>query len=134
MSSPIPTLNGWITDLALKADYLLACFFVSEASQSYVYRGRIASLPAIVQEYGNDPLQMQNQTKTRLAQFLEGAFDQVEVDCQVKTVNTKLSGRMDVNVTCQITDNGVTQSLGYLAKLQNGVTVEIINLNNGVAL
>jgi hypothetical protein len=134
MSSPIPTLTGWISDLALKADYMIGCFFVNEASQSYVYYGKIGSIADIVAKYGNDLLRMQERTKTILAQFLEGSFDQVAVDCQVSNTDTQVTGRVDVTVTCQITDNGVTQSLGYLCKMQNGVTVKIFNLNNtGVA-
>lgn len=130
MSSPIPTYSGWISDPALKADYLIGCFFVNQPSQSYVYRGQIRSITGLVQKYGNSPLRMQESTKVALAQFLEGAFDQVSVDCKVDTVNTQVLGRMDVTVTCQVTDNGATYSLGYLAKMQNGITVKIFNLNN----
>jgi len=134
MSAPVPALSGWITTPSLKADYLLACFFASEASQSYCFNGRITSLPGLVQQYGNNNLQFQDRIKTAIATMLEGYFDNVFVDATVKTTDTQQAGRMDVTVSIDVVDNGTTLSLGYLAKMLNGVTQEIINLNNtGVA-
>jgi hypothetical protein len=130
MSAPVPSLDGWITSPSLKSDYLIGCFFISEASQSYVYDGNIASLTGIIQQYGNDNLQLQTQMKNMLAMYLSGYFDQVNVDCIVQTTNTVQAGRMDVTVSVQLVDDGVSYSMGYLAKMLNGVAVQIMNLNN----
>lgn len=134
MSTAVPALSGWITTPSLKADYLLGCFFASEASQSYIFNGRITSLPSLVQQYGTNKLQFQDRVKTALSVMLEGYFDNVFVDATVETTNTQQPGRMDVTVTIEVVDNGITYSLGYLAKMLNGVIQQIINLNNtGVA-
>ena len=56
MGKPLPTLSssGFVSGIAEKADRLMSYYFVSEDSQSNLYRGQITSLPKQIQLLGND--------------------------------------------------------------------------------
>lgn len=132
MAAPVPSLSsdGWINDIARKTDRLLSYFFVSEESQSNIYDGQIASLPGLIREYGNRPLDLKSQMREALINMLKGYYDSVDVSVSVSTENTQIPGRADVTVTITVTENGKSYQVPQLVQTLNGKLLNIINLNN----
>lgn len=132
MAAPVASLSsdGWIADIARKTDRLLSYFFVSQQSQSNSYRGRIASLPALIQQYGSNPLELKTNMRLTLIRLLSPYYDSVDVNVDVETENTQTAGRMDVTVTITLSQNGQTYQAANLLQLLNSKLVKIINLNN----
>ena len=133
MSAPVPTLSsdGFVTAIPSKADRLLSYFFLSQASQSNAYRGKIASLPSLIQQYGNDDYSLRTALERTLTDMLGSYFEQVSVTVTVtKGDDTKVPGRMDVSVSVDVIDNGISYSFGRLVQVLNSKIQRIIDLNN----
>lgn len=130
----IPTLSsvGWEKNLAKKADRLMAYFFISQYSQSYLYRGKIMSLPYIVQQYGKSPSQLQTALNDNLTAYLERYFELSSVDVSYDTSAKKDRYGYEVKVDVVVIDDlGVKYSLGKLIEISNGLSFKIMEINNG---
>jgi hypothetical protein len=140
MSVPVPSLsaNGWVTETFAKADILLGHFFVSESSQSNVYKGQVASLPGIVQKFGANPDEMAKAVESNVAALFNRYF--ISSDTEVVTVSVKSSvtnanddsvSRYELKLDVSVTINGQFYSLGRIVNVENSTIKKIIALNNG---
>lgn len=131
-SNPVPSLStaGWVRDVASKADLLVSHYFISEYSQSALYRTQITSLPRQVQEFGNDENNLRTAVRTEMENYLARYFDVVQVEVTVDKPVPGDPNRINVILSVLITDQGQQYSLGRLISTVNSKIVEIVNINN----
>jgi len=135
MAIPLPTLSGsgWITEIAEKTDRLFAYFFVSEYSQTHLYKGNVTSLPFIVQQYGHDEFAIGPNLEKSLHLYLSRYYDDVRIEVTV-TSNGELgegSTELDIRVDAVLTEDGKQYSLGRLISTVDSKIMKIIKINNG---
>jgi hypothetical protein len=135
-NNPVPTLTakGWATDMETKADMLLSYYFTSQYSQSNLYRGGISSLQYQLQQWGNNPMSLQNYLQTAISTYLSKYFDSANVLITIVDPTSQQDQRMTVQVDARVTQNGVTASLGRLVYFLNATIVSIMNMNNGTTM
>lgn len=130
MSKDLPTFNGWVSELAKKTDSLLANFFVSEHSQTHIYKGNVTSLPYIVKTYGNDQVTIRTEIDRVLNLLFGRYFDTVFVDVTVEDTSTDGDNRMNIVVDVTVIENETRYSAGRLISTVNSKIMEIMNINN----
>lgn len=132
MGKPLPTLSssGFVSGIAEKADRLMSYYFVSEDSQSNLYRGQITSLPKQIQLLGNDEQALTSRITTELERLLGSYFDGVEVNVTTAIPNTQDPNRINVTVSATVAENGQQYSLAKLINVVNSRIVKIIDINN----
>lgn len=132
MSIKVPTLSssGWVGELAEKADKLLSYFFVSEASQTNLYAGRITSLPNLLKNNAHDDFDLRTAVQSALVTYLERHFDAVEV--VVTTKENTLNGEkgLDLELDILVVQDGAQHSLGRLVSTLNSSIMKIMSINN----
>lgn len=133
MANPIGTLSakGWVSEMSVKADYLLSYYFTSQYSQSNLYRGGISSLQYHLQMWGNSPSALTNQLPNAIEKYLSGFFDTVSASVKIVDPTSVEDSRMTIQLTVNVTQNGVSASLGRLVSYLNSKIVSIFNMNNG---
>lgn len=133
MANPIGTLSakGWVNEMSIKADYLLSYYFTSQYSQSNLYRGGISSLQYHLQMWGNSPNALTNQLPEAIKNYLSGYFDMVTATVKLVDPTSVDDGRMTIQLSVSVTQDGVTSSLGRLVSYLNSKIVSIFNMNNG---
>lgn len=131
MGNILPTLSssGWIEEIPEKADRLLSYFFVSEHSQSAIFKGSITSLPHLIQAYGNDPSTLKSEVTRKLQNFLERYFDEAAIETEISNAEQPHS-RMDLEISVRLRDGGEGYSLARIVKTLNGKVEEFIRVNN----
>ncbi len=69
----VPTLSGrgWLRSPAEKVDQILSWFYVSDYSQSELFRGNITSFAYLVQRYGSDKNQLTSRTESTLESYFK---------------------------------------------------------------
>jgi hypothetical protein len=134
MAQSVPTLSiaGFVSGVREKMDTLLSYYFVSEHSQSNTYRGRIASLPYQIQQFGNDPTNLKQVMEDSLRGMLGRYFDAVTVDIDVNTPRPEDPNRVAIRVDIVVTQDGTTYSAGRLLNLTAGKLANIVNINNNI--
>jgi len=132
MGKPLPTLSssGFVSGIAEKADRLMSYYFVSEDSQSNLYRGQITSLPKQIQLLGNDEQALTSRITKELERLLGSYFDGVEVNVTTAIPNTQDPNRINVTVSATVAENGQQYSLAKLINVVNSRIVKIIDINN----
>ena len=127
---PVPSLStdGWVTDTAIKCDYLLSHFFLSEYSRSYVSYGNVASFPYLLQKNKDSMDNLENDTRNTLEKYFGAYFNSVNVEVFLKHIEgSKYSITIGLNVT---DDNGKVFEISRVATLENAKIIKISNLNN----
>lgn len=78
----VPTLSGrgWLRTPAEKADQILSWFYVSDYSQSELFRGNITSFPYLVQRYGSDKSLLVSHTTSTLEAYFRRYMPNTFVD------------------------------------------------------
>lgn len=122
--------TGYVTDPLIKADRLLAYFFVSDYSQSNSHLGYIHSLPYIIQSNISNLLQMGIDIEESLKILFRNYFDSMDVTVKVEPViengiesETKRNILLDIIVI----EDGVQYSLGKAVSLSNSKVKKVIN-------
>lgn len=129
---PVPTLSstGWVNQPAEAADKLLSYFFLSDASQSQLYRGNVTALPSIIQRYGNDRNLIVRETERQLGDMLSRYFDSADVTADVDNPVAGDEGRMNLRIIVNLKLDGQTYSLGRLITSLNSTILKIAEINN----
>lgn len=128
--------EGVIKDLDIRIDYVMCVFFFAKHSQSTLYRNAIVSLAKIIQQYGNDDLEVSIQVKNQLQSFLLKFFNTAEVLVNPETSSTEagIGLRIEANIT-DVTDIGlVSTSVGYALRIRDSALKSIVNVGNGTTL
>ena len=129
----LPSLSedGWLNTSERIADYMLAHFFLSEKSQTYLYGAQVASLQYIIQNNADSMMNTAIETKTTLYSYFARYFTSVEVECSVNDITTNGSSA-NLNIYVGFTDSdGKTFSVGKLVNILNSKVNSFITLNNG---
>jgi hypothetical protein len=135
-NNPVPTVTskGWVTDAAGKADLLLSYAFTSQYSQTSLYPGQVTSLQFMVQQWGNSPMQIQNLMSQAFEIYFTRYYDRALVAITVIDPTSLVDGRLTVQLNAEVTQDGVTYSVGRLVSFLNSTIVRIMNLNNGTSV
>lgn len=112
---PLPTLTTghWLSDTANTANQLFDYFLVCEYSQSRFYRGYVASLPYLVQQYAHAPDILAQQIRDTLYRLYSGYFDKVRISAEPTDVQND-SGKYNISVDAMVSDGKSMHSLGRL--------------------
>lgn len=132
MTASVPTLSEarWVNNVAEKADQLVAYYFAADASQTHLYPDAVVSLPAHVQQYGNDETQLRLKVRESLERYLREYFEQVIVDVTTELPSPDDTNRINLTLECNIVDNGVSYSLSRLITVVNSKVVQIVDILN----
>ena len=104
--TPVPTLStqGWVTDLGGKIDMLLAHFFLSDYNQTYLYPGRVTSLPELVQRCGGDARELVVLLRRALMDYLTRYYPSVTVEASIPSEDVDPSSRVELTLRISIND------------------------------
>ena len=129
----LPSLSehGWITNPIEIADMLFSHFFISEYSQTYLFKGKIASLPYILQQNQDDLQKMGDDVGFWLKTLFSNYFQNIVVTTNVNE-NDNNPNIHQLTIYVEFTDNdGKTYSLGRLIEIGDLKIRNIIVINNG---
>ena len=129
----LPSLSehGWITNPIEIADMLFSHFFISEYSQTYLFKGKIASLPYILQQDQDDLQKMGDNVGFWLKTLFSNYFQNTDVSAIVNP-NADNPNKHQLTIYVQFQDKeGKTYSLGKLIEISDLTIRNIININNG---
>lgn len=132
MATEIPSLSsaGWIATPYEKLDKLLSYYFVSESSQTNIYRGQIQSLPADIKVAGNDEDGIIDRVRNSLTLLLEPYFDTTSVVVTVEYPDDASDSRMNVTCSINVTQDGVTYTASRMFQAVEGTLQRIFDINN----
>ncbi len=129
----LPSLSehGWVTNPIEIADMLFSHFFISEYSQTYLFKGKIASLPYILQQNQDDLQKMGNDVGFWLKTLFSSYFQNILVTSSVD-VNDNNPNLHQLTLYIEFTDrDGKSYSLGRLIEISDLKIRNIIVINNG---
>ena len=130
---PAPTLDetGWATAPTDKADAVLSDAFEANASQTYLYKGRITSIQKVIEQSANDMIALVNNLKNALEVYLNRYYLNSSVDVSYKTALEDESN-ITITIYCIVTEQDNTQySLGRLLEVADSKITKIMRINNG---
>lgn len=130
---PVPTLSpaGWVTSPAEKADTLLSHLFLSLKSQSFVYGNNVSSIQGVIEQYGHDITVVTQQMGLLAEAYLRRYYDVAIATVTNNNNATNLTSSAEISIHVQVTENGITYSLGKLLQISNSKITKIITINNG---
>ena len=131
---PVPVLSsaGWVSDPSGKADALLAHFFESMKSQTAIYGKNVASLQYVLQQYSGDANRFTSELQVVLETYLSRYYDLAIVTIASSANDlTNVRGSVEVTIHSDLTENGITYSMGNLLKITNSKITAVTRINNG---
>lgn len=128
---PLASLSakGYIYSIVEKTDRLMAIFFASDTHQDYIYEGSISNLSIILQESGNDILQVRERLRSTLERFMGNHYDTVVV-MVLDDTETNFSSRINITISITVTEEGERYDVANLLTLIDGKFEKITKLNN----
>ncbi len=129
----VPSLSedGWVDSPELMGDYVLSHFFVSDYSQTHLYKNSVSSLPYLVQKYQGDINGLLSSVQSTLQIYLSRYFTGVIVEAN-PVPNPTNSNKIGFSIYVSYVGNdGNTYTLERLIHTNNSKILEIINTNNG---
>jgi len=127
---PTLSLDGWVGSTAMKADYLISDFFLSEKSQTAFYGNEVASLPWIIQNYQGDVQKTTQAVRETLSTYFSRYFKDVTIDvsyAQDPPNSSEVKIKLYVSF---LDDNGKEHTLTRLIDVLDAKIQKITNLNN----
>ena len=128
MARVIPVLGsaGFATDMTIKADEAMANFYISQNSQSDMYRGAIASLGGIIAKLGNNPVDLPTEIQRVLSGYLQRQFEYVDL-----TVKADVKGSsIDLRITAILRDGKRSIDVAHVVSATDSKIRSIIDLQN----
>lgn len=134
MTAVVITLdtNGYLTDVAQKADCLFSDFLVSDYSQSNFHVGQVKSLPYLIQAHTKDLVFLRNEVQRALYDLYDPFFESVDVRVSIEEpdpVMKQSEARVDIRINLIVRVDGRTYSLGRLINVANSRISRIVDLN-----
>lgn len=129
---PVPTLSysGWVKSTAEKADYIFSHFYLSERSQTYIYRDKVSSLQWIIQNKQGDMTGTCQLIRETLGSYFGRYFKNVSIEVTFKE-DPPNSGKVAIRMfIALIDDEGIEFNLTRIAELENSKFQKIQKLNN----
>jgi len=128
----IPALSedNWVNTPMLKADYIFSHFFLSNYSQSYLYRGHVHSLAKIIQANNNNVESTVEELRSSLVNYFSKYFTNVVAEVTEVPNETDPSSAI-ITMYVKFSDNGAEYVLGKLLEVLNSKIKKIKDINNG---
>jgi hypothetical protein len=129
---PVPTLSfsGWVKSTAEKADYVFSHFYLSERSQTALYRNQVSSLQWIIQNKQGDMTGTCQLIRETLGAYFGRYFKNVSVEVTFKE-DPPNTGKVLIKMFIAFFDDeGKEFNLTRLAELENSKFAKIRKLNN----
>lgn len=128
MAKKIPTLTpkGFVDAIADKGDAAMVNFYVSQYSQSNLYRGSNRPLAYLVQQYGSNSIAMAEALEIELTSYLNRLFDFASIEAE----GTEDGDRINLRIDVIIRDDGKEYSLGHEIMTANSKIIDVIDINN----
>lgn len=122
----VPELGfmGWITDPLKKLDILFAHAVLTDYSQSTVFRNKVTSIPYIIAQYHNMPLELQGELQIKLQAYFSRYFDTVSVQCKSQPADQ--DNRYTVSLSIAVQDKGNFYELVNVLVLENGKVASVL--------
>lgn len=133
MKRPYPSLStrGWIEDAPSIIDAVTANFFLTHPSLTVEYNDAVYALPALIQQYGNNDIDIQKEMRDAFTALFSRYFDNVVVETTVTYPYPDDATRMNVTLYATVEQNNVSYNLAQQILLENGKVVKIAGINNG---
>jgi hypothetical protein len=131
--TPLPMFaaSGWTTASAQKADGLLSHFFESDYYQSNLYAGNISNLQYLIQQYGLNIVDLINNVRTTLENYLGRFYQQAVVTVTSNGNDPTYDGsQLTLTISATVTEQGQQLSFGYLVSAANSIISNIARINN----
>jgi hypothetical protein len=134
MKAPVPSLSlsGWSANPRECLDLLVTHFFLSNASQSNIYRGNIASAQEILQRFSSDVSGAAAELERSLNSLLRNYYDDssIAVASELNDVS-KSASVVRFTLSGVAYDDNKPYQLNKLAEVKDGIFVKFIEINNG---
>ena len=127
----LPTLStdGWVNELAMKADRIMSYFFISDFSQTELYPDKITSLPYIIKVNAGDEMLLKSEMTRALNAYLSRHFDKADVSVSTN-ITSDTDHRLEIKLIITVYENDVQYNLGRLIQTVNSTISSIVNINN----
>lgn len=122
--------TGYVTDPFIKADRLLAIFFVADYSQSNCFLGQVHSLPFIIQSNISNISQMGRDIEESLKIYLSKFFDGAEITVDINKVvenGVESETKFNINIDAILIQDGSQLSLSKAVSVSNSKVSQVIN-------
>jgi len=120
--------SGWLTTPTTVLDAVMADFYGSDNSQSYLFAGSVTSLAWIIQENKGDLSATANSIQLKLQTMLLKYFDGATVEASPYETTSSLGGGIEIYV--EIRDGDVTVTLHHLLTLNEGRLADVKKMLN----
>lgn len=129
---PVPCIGtlGWVRDSANKFDLLMSHFMLSDYNQTYVYKGKVTSLPRIMELHGNNANRVIEDLKQGLKSYLGRYYDSVSVEVENSNPDDP-SINATLSVKIGVLDKGIQRVYGRILQSTDGKIDKILKINNG---
>jgi len=132
MTIVVPALSedGWVDYPAKQADYIFGHFFLSDYSQTYLYKNQVSSFAQVMQEHQGDVSKIARQLESTLRIYFLRYFSKVEVECDaIQDPDNPNKFIVRIYLTYTGTD-GIEHNLGKMVNVLNSKIESVIALSN----
>lgn len=127
---PALSEDGWVMTDGRQGAILFSQLFLSDYSQTYIYRNEVTSMAWIVATSQGDMNKLNSLTKSSLERYFSRYFKDVVVETKTSSdpVNPSKYG---LTIFLSYTGkDGVHYNLGKMAQIDNDLIKKVVNLNN----
>jgi signal recognition particle subunit SEC65 len=126
---PLLTEEAWNNDSLSVLDGLIAHFYASDYSQTYIYKDQVASLAYLIYQ-NKDHDELRNAVSNTLERYVRRYFDEVDVKCEI-IQDSENPGLYTIIISCIVIDNeGVEYSIAKAIKIKDSKLKSIVTVNN----
>lgn len=123
---------GFLSNPKEALDLLVTHFFLTNASQTSVYRGSIETAQSILQKYANDVPQAASEMTEAMNRLLRKYFDDASIVIEHRLYDPTTSNSVvQFTISGVITDNNINYQLNKLVETRNGTFQKFVEINNG---
>jgi hypothetical protein len=128
MAKVVPVLGpaGFSSDLTIKADEVMANFYIGQRSQSDMFRGFTVSLSDIIARYGNSEIEVVRELRSKLEPYLERQFDEVTLDVTSTSTDTSIQ----IQISAMLRDGNKSVDIAHVVSSADSKIRSIIDLQN----
>ena len=129
MVTLVPTLSpkGWLKSISDKCDQCIQYFYLSQYSQTKLYRGSVKPLAWLVQQFGNNAKDIRVELERALQDYFSRYFEHAEV--AVTAPVTEDDG-INLRVTIMVRDDGIDYDLCHVITVANAKVLSIFDVIN----
>ena len=120
--------KAWIDDPKAILSYVMSCYLLTDAAQTYVFQNNVKSLPQTYHRFINDPSGMATAVRSELSEMLGYYFAHAEVSTQVREISVKHYAIALHAVV--LTEDGARHNLAKVMELDSQNLRKILDVNN----